>query len=207
MARENKKISGVALAMIPAEIDWGPAMKALPNDRWRAFVMAMVNMGVGVNHAECARMAGFDDGGNSEGYSKVQGHHLSHDPRVQAAIQEVGRSRLRALTTEAIKCLSEGLTATKIAGKFDTEVPDWAARRATADSILDRGGLHALSEHHVVVTTTKTREEKLIEIAKLAKLLGKDPKELLGNMADALEGDFSIVKENGDGGNVESEKK
>jgi len=180
--------------MIPPETQWGPAMKALPGDAWRAFVMAMVNTG-GKNHTECLRLAGYE---GDKDYLKVRAHLIVHDPRTQAAIQEVGRSRFRSLTLDATLVLAEAMTAQKaIVTKdgVDGYEPDWTTRVKAANSVLDRGGLHALSEHHVTVTKTLSREEKIMEIAKLAKMLGKDPKDLLGNMADAIEGDFETIKE------------
>jgi len=199
---EKKKYTDAMLVMIPPDYELGPAMKVL-NKNQQAFVMACVNMGVGVNHAECARLAGYSDTGDG---AKVRGFHLAHDTRIQEAIQEIGRKRLKFLTLEATTVLADALTATKH-DKFSGEVPDWKTRLGAADSILDRGGLHALSEHHVTVTRTQTREEKILEISKLAKMLGKDPRELLGNMADAIEGDFKTVKEVGDGqGNAENAK-
>jgi hypothetical protein len=189
---------GNLMVLIPPETEQGPAMKALPNERWRAFVVACLNMGVGVNNTEAARIAGFHDNGDTDGALKVYAHHLAHDPRIQAAIQEEGRKRIRFGTIQATAVLMEAMSATKF-DKIAGEVPDWTTRRGAAEAFLDRGGLHALSEHHVTVTNTKSREEKLLEVAKLAKMLGKDPKELLGNMADAMEGDFKTVKESGDG--------
>jgi Terminase small subunit len=183
----KKKMPVAAQRMIPPEYELGPAMKAL-TPRQQAFVMACMNMGVEVNYSQAARLAGYSDPGLDSSTVRVAAHNLIHDARIQAAIHEQGRKKLKAATLEATSFLVE--VVQDIKGKY--EVKD---RLRAANSILDRGGLHALSEHQVTVTNIKSREEKLLEVAKLAKMLGRDPKELLGNMADALEGDFTTVKE------------
>ncbi len=190
---------GVLQVNMPPETEQGPAMRALPNDKWRAFVMACLNMGVGVNNTEAMRIAGFHDSGDAaNGGLKVYAHKLAHDPRVQAAIQEEGRKKIRFGTMQATAVLMDAMTAMKtVVGKNGEtfEEPDWKVRISSANSLLDRGGLHALSEHHVTVTNTKSREEKLMEVAKLARMLGKDPRELLGNLADSMDGDFKVIND------------
>ena len=66
-----------------------------------------------------------------------------------------------------------------------------------AGMVLDRGGLPSASEHRVTVTQTEDRVVKLQRLVNLAKSLGQDPKMLLGNLADAIEGDFTVLADAG----------
>jgi hypothetical protein len=85
--------------------DWGqlgPAMKALPNDRWRDFVRAMVTQRPGHGSlTRAARAAGF--GKNSKGATLAKfAHNLSRDDRMIAAIAEESKKILRIGHPEAV---------------------------------------------------------------------------------------------------------
>lgn len=72
----------------------GPAMLAL-NERQRAFIVAMFDLGAGATYAEAARRAGYPDNGGSA--IRVQAHMLAHSEKVQAAFREEAERRVVAL--------------------------------------------------------------------------------------------------------------
>jgi len=94
----------------------GPAMKALPNDRWRAFVEFYVfasfansrknNFGA---QAEAARKAGFGDAKTRPKTLTQIGWKLMRDDRIIAAVAEESRKLLRAGAPEAVKAALNGV--------------------------------------------------------------------------------------------------
>ena len=162
-------------------------MKALP-DTQQVFVMACINMGVGLNYTEAARIAGYANTPTI----KVTAHKLAHDEKIQAAIQEQNRRTLRVGTLEAVAYLLETVRNTK------AETKD---RLKAAQMVLDRGGLHALSEHQVTVNHNHMSvEEKAKRVRDWAVKQGIDPDKLLGSLindGDKLVQDveFEMVKE------------
>lgn len=91
--------------------EWGPAMAALPNDRQRAFVVALYDeeaprKGDGLL-IYAARAAGYGTATSSTKSLGVIANRIVHDGRVQAAIVEHSRSVLRAVPPEAIRALKE----------------------------------------------------------------------------------------------------
>ncbi len=72
---------------------YGAAMKAL-NPRQRGFVLALYELGDRPAHSDCARAAGYEGDDN---YLRVQGHRLSHHPKVLAAIREEADRRALGL--------------------------------------------------------------------------------------------------------------
>jgi hypothetical protein len=91
--------------------DWGelgPAMKALPNAKWRAFVefYLLENPGRG-SQANAARRAGFGSPRSKPIDMAHIGWRLMSDERMQAAIAEEARKVLRGCAPEATKALLE----------------------------------------------------------------------------------------------------
>ena len=91
--------------------DWGepgPAMKALPNDKWRAFVefYLLENPGRGAQ-TNAARRAGFGSPRSKPIDMAHIGWRLMRDERMQAAIAEEARKLLRGSAPEAAKALVE----------------------------------------------------------------------------------------------------
>jgi len=96
-------------ARLPAQDDWGqlgPAMRALPNNRWRAFVefylletFANVNKNNYGALANAARKAGFS------GNARHIGWRMIRDDRIIAAVAEESRKIVRAGAPEAAKAL------------------------------------------------------------------------------------------------------
>jgi hypothetical protein len=89
--------------------DWGelgPAMKALPNARWRSFVTFYIleNPGHGAQ-TNAARRAGFGHARTSPLNMAKIANRLMSDERIQAAIAEEARKVLRGCAPEAAKAL------------------------------------------------------------------------------------------------------
>jgi len=89
--------------------DWGQmgeAMKALPNDRWRAFVRALVADTKGYGAVtRAARAAGFGKANTKASSLSKQAHQLSRDERIIAAIAEESRKVIRVGHPEAVTAL------------------------------------------------------------------------------------------------------
>lgn len=145
----------------------------------RAFVIAYIQTG---KRREAYRLAGYSC--SSLNAVDVNCHRLMHDERVQAALVEEGRKHIKASAVLAMNYLTELVTNVEA---------DHKDRSKAAIAILDRGGLHALTEHHVNITHHETRESKIQRVIELAKLLGKDPRELLGDLVDAIPSDMKAI--------------
>ncbi|HEV2549262.1 MAG TPA: hypothetical protein VGU20_18115 [Stellaceae bacterium] len=116
----------------------GPAMKALGTDKQRAFVIALVKLGCTVRRA--AQLAGYADNPNS---LDCRGYQLSHDPKIQAALQEEGVKALRTSGVAAISVLEEIMRNPQSADRD---------RISAAKEVLGRGGFASLSEHNINIT-------------------------------------------------------
>jgi hypothetical protein len=86
--------------------EMGPAMRALPNARWRAFVefYLLENPGHGAQ-TNAARRAGFGHARTSPLNMAKIATRLMRDERMQAAIAEEARKLLRGGAPEAVKAL------------------------------------------------------------------------------------------------------
>ena len=86
--------------------EYGPAMKALPNDKWRAFVefYLLEEPGRGAQ-TNAARRAGFGSPRSKPIDMAHIGWRLMRDERMQAAIAEEARKLLRGSAPEAAKAL------------------------------------------------------------------------------------------------------
>ena len=91
----------------PVEAEDGPAMKALPSDRHRAFVRALyqVKPGHGAN-VKAAKLAGFGLPSSSAQSMATIASRLAHDERVLTAIAEEDQKRIRASAPRAISALT-----------------------------------------------------------------------------------------------------
>src|SRR6266699_2885956 len=112
---------------------WGPAMKALPNDRWRAACLHFVHGGGGSagnnkGYVAAYRAAGY---ASTENAMRVNAHHMFHDARMQAAMQEEARKSMVALIPMARDAVSEIV-----------RTPGHPQQLNAAKTILDRGGIH-----------------------------------------------------------------
>jgi len=91
----------------PIDAEDGPAMKALPTDRHRAFVRAMYQVKPGHGAAvRAAKLAGFGTPESSPQSMATIASRLTHDKRVQAAFAEQDQLYIRASAPRAIHALS-----------------------------------------------------------------------------------------------------
>jgi hypothetical protein len=81
----------------------GPAMRALPNERWREFVHHYITGKPGHGAAVRAfRASGLGKGSSSLNQAR-EAHKLLHDDRVIAAIAEESKKWFRAAIPEAVQ--------------------------------------------------------------------------------------------------------
>lgn len=149
-----------------AEESYGPAMRACTVLQ-RRFVIALLSQGT-ANFTQASVEAGYQ--GDARTHS-VNGHHLAHNPKIQEAMHEEAKRRLHAGVIPAISTLVEVAT-----DKFHKD------RVKAAGMILNRVGLHEMTEHKVTVENVS--DSAMVErITALSAKLGLDPKKLLGNVA------------------------
>jgi hypothetical protein len=156
------------------EGELGPAMLALPTDRMRAWVDAVVRLGAG--HKVAAKIAGYS--GNAATLA-VCGHRLAHDERVIAALAELARKMVRAATIASVRYL---------AGLVENEDADHRDRVKAAQLILDRGGLPAHTEHKLTIEDSRTDQQKIDELRAFAQRLRIDERTVLGEAGYPADG-------------------
>jgi hypothetical protein len=153
----------------------GPAMRKLPSDRWRAAAVArfMVKPGRtpgGGNTAAC-RVAGFGD--TTPGSMKVTAHRVFHDPRMLAALDELGREFLRGGVPDALAVVYE------IMG--DERHKD----RLKAAQVIINYAHPVQTAHHVTVEHVDDR--RMVDFAlKLAAEMGVEAGKLVGRIDGKL---------------------
>lgn len=159
---------------LPDHGEWGPAMRALGSDRQRAFVFAFV-MGGGRNYKAAYLEAGYSPGTHNA--AAVEAYKLAHDDRIQAAIREESAKRLGRAGAAA---------ADFLARVIEDEDMKTGLRMKASLEILNRIGIHAMTEHKVTVEKKMNPQEKIDHAVALAKALGLDPQKLLGAAGVAL---------------------
>lgn len=148
------------------EITLGPAMMALSPMR-RKFVMAMAANPLG-SATQWAIAAGYS---NHKDGAKVRAFEVMHDPKLEAAVFEFGRTTMAAMgpilaTTALLRIVQN---------------PDHPQHLRAAEAILNRVGLHELTEHKVTVDHRDQTGDAMIErIRALAAKHGMDASALLG---------------------------
>jgi hypothetical protein len=173
------------MSEIPAEA-MGPKMEALGDDRRRRFAWLMA---CGAKNATvAAREAGYSD--KADG-AKVRAHGLMHNPEVRAAIEEASRCVLLDLAPMAIQ-----------AAKAILQDPKHSSHARIIETVLDRTGFFAKSEHTVKVEHSLDTKELEDLARRLAAENGIDPKRLLGvntatNTPLVIEGEVVDVGETG----------
>lgn len=84
----------------------GPAMKALPSDRHRAFVRALYTVRPGHGaQVKAATLAGFGTAESSPASMATIASRLAHDERVLAAIEEEDKKYIRSRAPRALSAL------------------------------------------------------------------------------------------------------
>jgi len=137
----------------------GPAMLAL-SPAQRAFVYARVHFGC--NNADAARRAGYSR--EKPHNAKVTAYGLAHSESIIAAIVEESRKVLVGEGPRSIRTLVE---------IRDDKAKEPKDRLKAAVELLNRGGLNAVSEHHLTVEHhDMTDAQKDARILALARELG-----------------------------------
>lgn len=176
MSRTPSKNVGLALQE-SVQTDFGPKMQALPKSE-RDFVIAWFHTG---DQVKAAQMAGYSDSSSSVLANAAS--RLWHRPRIQDAVTEFAtHSVMRSGIPVAINAILE---IAKSPGHKD--------QAKAAAMILDRTGFHVKTESMMTVThevSNSTRMKKFIESA---RLLGKDPREFLGEMSDVTDADYEEI--------------
>lgn len=171
------------LLTITPDARLGPRMQEL-NVRQRGFVIALLEIG-GINFTRAAMAAGYGNG--NEESAAVQGNRLAHDDKILAAIHEEAYRRLRSGAVMAVKTLLE------IADDTGAKHGD---RLKAVEMLLNRSGLHAVTEHNVKVERYDATDETMIKRIKLlAEKQGLDPVKLLGSTGVTVDAQFKVVTE------------
>jgi hypothetical protein len=160
--------------VVPDEGVLGPAMRALPTDRMRAFVVAMHENALRGENARYVayRDAGYGGPNQTQKSITTSANQLAHDERVQRAFVEEGLRRLGSMVPIAAGTIAEIIMSPKSTA---TE------RMRAAGMILNRVGMPETTEHKVTTKREFSDAEKLESALRIARVLGMDPRVLLGN--------------------------
>lgn len=140
------------------------------NEMQRAFVNAFLNTG-GRNATAAAAEAGYCKDSKNPDSLKVVAYQVVHNPKIQAALLEVSKQRMRGAGVIAVSYLQEVL-------QDDTASTKDRMRAAVA--VMDRTGMHAVMAQEVTHTHTLDLEGMKSRITQLAEQLNLDPAKLLG---------------------------
>lgn len=151
--------------------DLGPAMRAL-KPQHQLFVAAYAENGG--NAVQACRSAGYKA-------DKMTGWRLLKREDVQAAVHELCEQDLKGLTPSALMSLKNLLA--------DQNHKDHAK---AVFAVMDRTGLHAVSEQRKVVQVAD--KELLSAIKVLAGELGFDAKKLLGHSSRIIDAEATEVE-------------
>jgi hypothetical protein len=176
----------------PIDAEDGPAMKALPSDRHRAFVRAMYQVKPGHGAAvRAAKLAGFGTPESSVGSMATIASRLTHDKRIQEAFAEQDQLYIRASAPRAIRALSSLI-----------ENPKSKDHARGIAMILDRvhpaEQIHKVDHQHMHDVTPNARDtaETLKRIAELcAKFNIAAPAPKLAG--PTIEGEATLISQRG----------
>lgn len=171
----RNKLPGPVLP--PPGTEWGPAMRALPSDRHRQFVISTfeVKPGYGAN-IRAAKLACFGTSTTTPDSWKVIASILAHDDKIQEAIYEESQRRLKATAPRAVAAAARLI-----------EDPDHKDHARAIGMILDR--VHPVQTTHTVninhrKTVVVTTAEVLDKINELARRAGIAPDAMPPPMID-----------------------
>ena len=156
----------------PIDAQDGPAMKALPSDRHRAFVRALyqVKPGHGAN-VKAARLAGFGTETSTPQSMATIASRLSHDDRVLAALHEEDQKRIRASAPRAIRALESLIE--------DPTSRDHARGIAMVlDRVHPAESVHHVKVEHDATPALRATAEVMQRISALAAKAGINLKDL-----------------------------
>jgi phage terminase small subunit len=171
MAERERPVGELDL-VIPGPDELGPKMQALPTDKCRRFVWAMLHQ---PDVSKAARVAGYSDSG---GGARVRGFELMQRDDIQEALHEVGWKQLRGAALKSIFAL-----------EAIVDDPNHPKHLHAVLATLDRTGFAAQTEHKVTVEHTfgKARMEEIAR--RLGANLGIDANKLIGvNETKVVEG-------------------
>jgi hypothetical protein len=159
----------------------GPAMLALPSDRWRA--AAVARFMVRTNTA-AVLLAGFGavPGGPTAGGIKAQAYQIFHDPRMLAALHELGQKYMTAKIPDAIGAVEQIVD--------DAEHPH---RLKAAQFLLERAYPHQTT-HRVEVAHTVDAKDIASKLQQVALRFGLDPDRVLARPATVVDGEVAEVE-------------
>lgn len=159
----------------------GPKMSRLSPQR-QAFVLALMKQG-DRNSTQAARTAGYSE--KSPNSLQVQGYRLWHDEAIQEAIHEEASKRIKGMLPAAVAAVGEILENPQEGG---------ATRLKAAQVIMDRAGIHAVTErinHNEPIETNPDQMKRIIALAQVVgvpieRLLGQRLKQLAKPTEEAL---------------------
>ena len=149
----------------------GPKMRAL-SPLARNFVICLSQRATR-NNAEAYRAAG--GRGNN---IKQMAYSLAHDERVQAALVEENRRRVKNMFPAAVE---------ELAALLDNPQLGATEKLKVITTVLDRAGMHAISESKTTIEHIGQDNDLLKASASLAAVLGIDISELIGARLAARE--------------------
>jgi phage terminase small subunit len=173
------------------ELRFGPAMQAL-TDKQRGFVLYLMEHGTD-NYSAAALSAGYCGGDPTNQSIYKVSSALAHNPRIQAAIEEEAKNRLKS---SAILIVSKALNI----AKNDHHKKQLEAIQFVADRI---GMGPTPKTTNVNLTVQRTYDEAVAYARELCQELGVDPDRFLGkdagykrlgHMATAIDTTFEEVR-------------
>lgn len=167
---------------IPDDSHLGPAMRKL-TPRRRAFVLAALVTGE-QKFTNLAKMAGFQ---GSDETLRAYGHKLAHSDDIIEASREESQRRMQSAT---IMATSQLVSIAADAGRKD--------QLKAIEMILNRTGLHAITESHAVVEHKSSNASTVKQIVDMCQKLGIDPRKLLGSAGVVIDAEFTVVEPKSD---------
>jgi|SRR5579859_2843374 len=162
---------------MPEKDDFGPKMQAL-SERERTFVVAWFHTG---SREKATMLAGYAH--SSDNVLRNAAWRVWHRPRVQEAIREFAAGSV----------LMGGVPSALHAILEIAQTPGHKDQAKAAAMILDRTGFHPMTESKSTVVHEVSGSERMRKFIAAAKALGKDPKELLGQMSDVTDAEFEEI--------------
>jgi hypothetical protein len=165
----------------------GPKMKALPNDRWRAFVLALYEVRPGHGaRVKAAKLAGFGCETSTPQTMTNIANRLLHDERILEAINEVDGKRIRGIAPRGVYALERLI-----------ENPNHRDHARAVGMLLDRvhpaETTHTVKVQHDAAPDFKETAQVLERIALLAaKFNVRLPAPSIADPA-IIDGEFSEV--------------
>lgn len=163
--------------------EYGPAMQALPNERWRAFVVAAVEYPKKNGRwTHAALAAGFGNASSSRKSIGVMASRLANDERIIKALEEENRKFLRRLGPSAVHALDRLI-----------ENPEHKDHCRAIAAVIDRADPLSTShlvkvehEHRVTPAQIVNVQKRIRELATRAGLLTKP---------ETIDAEFKVVGE------------